>query len=202
MLFYFNYLCRGRSGTRPSKSELELHLASRQGNSKWVVKLFIEMAKEAGVNTRIPHLECETIFGSIKRKLDLSMGDDSNFHCHDQVNYSVLRLDKSISCFQSHRLVWSVLSVGESISVAKNFSPSSSTKNSSEAGLPRRDVGMVLPKTSTGLSILEILVWIPHKLKLREFRPSPLKLCHGYSRRRRCNTRIAKYRRPIAAPTF
>ena len=38
-LFYFNYLRGGPSGTGPSKSELQLRLASRNGNSGRVVKL-------------------------------------------------------------------------------------------------------------------------------------------------------------------
>ena len=65
-LFYFNYLRGGPSGTGPSKFELELRLASQNGNSKHVVKLLDEVAMEAGLNTRVPHLEGETIFGTAK----------------------------------------------------------------------------------------------------------------------------------------
>ena len=63
---YFNYLCGGPSGTRPSKSELELCLASRKDNSKCVMELLEEVAVEVGLNTRVPHLEGETIFGTAK----------------------------------------------------------------------------------------------------------------------------------------
>ena len=38
-LFYFNYLRGGPSGTGPSKLELQLRLALRNGNSGRVVKL-------------------------------------------------------------------------------------------------------------------------------------------------------------------
>ena len=79
-LFYFNYLRGGPSGTGPSKSKLELHLASRNGNSKCIVKLLDKVVVEAGLNTRVPHLEGETIFGTAKRRLDLLPGNDSNSH--------------------------------------------------------------------------------------------------------------------------
>ena len=56
-LFYFNYLRGGPSGTGPSRSKLQLRLASCKANSKRVVKLLEQVTVEAGVNTRIPHLE-------------------------------------------------------------------------------------------------------------------------------------------------
>ena len=43
-LFYYNYLRRGQSGTGPSKCELELCFASRQRNTKRVVKLLDEVS--------------------------------------------------------------------------------------------------------------------------------------------------------------
>ena len=96
-LFYFNYLCGSPTGTGPSKSELQLRLVSRNGNSKRVVKLLDNVALEAGLNTRILHWEGETIFGSTKQKLDLPPGDDSDSHQHDRVNYSVPKLGKGVS---------------------------------------------------------------------------------------------------------
>ena len=74
MLFYFNYLCSGPSGTSPSKSKLELCVASKNGNSKCVVKLLDEVAVEVGLNTRVPHLKGKMIFGTTKRRLDLPLG--------------------------------------------------------------------------------------------------------------------------------
>ena len=56
-----------------------------------------EVTTVAGVNTRIPHLEGDTIFGSTKRKLNLPLGDDSNSHRHDRVNFTVPKLDKGMS---------------------------------------------------------------------------------------------------------
>ena len=96
-LFYFNYLRGGPAGTDPSKSELQLRLASRIGNSRRIVKLLEYISAEAGLNTRVLPLEGETIFGSAKRKLDLPPRDDSDSHRHDQINYLVSRVGKGMS---------------------------------------------------------------------------------------------------------
>ena len=56
-LFYFNYLRGGPTGTGPSKTELELCLTARAGNSRRMMKLLDHVAVEAGLNTRVPHLE-------------------------------------------------------------------------------------------------------------------------------------------------
>ena len=93
-LFYFNYLRDGPSGIGPSKSELELRLMLRKGNSKRIVKL---LAVEVGLNTRVPHLEGETTFGTVKRKLDLPPGDDSDSHRHDHVNFYVPKVGVGVS---------------------------------------------------------------------------------------------------------
>ena len=53
-----------------------------------------EVTTVAGVNTRIPHLEGDTIFGSTKRKLNLPPGDDSDSHRHDLINFFVPKLGK------------------------------------------------------------------------------------------------------------
>ena len=87
--FYFNYLCGGPSGTSPNKTELQLCLASRSGNSKRVAKLLKQVTAKASVNIRVPHLEGETIFGSTKRKLNLPLGDNTNSHHHECVNFIV-----------------------------------------------------------------------------------------------------------------
>ena len=96
-LFYFNYLRGGPSSTGPSRSELQLCLAARNGNSRRVVKLMEEVTTVAGVNTRIPHLEGDTIFGSTKRRLNLPPSDDSDSHRHNRVNFSVPKLGKDMS---------------------------------------------------------------------------------------------------------
>ena len=97
MLFYFNYLQTGPNGSGPTKFKSELHLSSRNDNSKQVIKLVNEVALEAGLNIRVLHLEGETIFGSTKQKLDILPRKDSNSHCHDCMNYSIHRLGKRAS---------------------------------------------------------------------------------------------------------
>ena len=71
-LYYFNYLHGGAARTGPSKTELQLCLAARTGNSKRMVKLLDHVAIEVGLNTRVLHLEGETIFDSAKHKLDFT----------------------------------------------------------------------------------------------------------------------------------
>ena len=68
------------------------------------MKLLDHVAIEAGLNTRVPHLGGETIFGFAKRKLDLSPRDDSDFHHHNRVNYSIPKLGKRVSPAQ----VWAL----------------------------------------------------------------------------------------------
>ena len=59
------------------------------------------MSNVVGVNTRVPHLEGERVFGSAKRNLDLPPRDETNSHHHDSVNYSVPKLSKKESPSQS-----------------------------------------------------------------------------------------------------
>ena len=59
----------------------------------------------AGVNTRVPHLERETIFGSTKRKLNLPLGGDGNSHRHDRVNFVVPRFDKRMLPVEARSVV-------------------------------------------------------------------------------------------------
>ena len=65
-LHYFNYLRDGLARIPPSKSELQLQHASRIGNSKRVVKLLDKVVVEAGVNTRVPYLDGNIVFGTTK----------------------------------------------------------------------------------------------------------------------------------------
>ena len=62
-----------------------------------MVRLLNVVAVEGGLNTRVLYLEGETIFGSTKQKLDLPLGDESDSHCNDRVNYSVPKLGKGMS---------------------------------------------------------------------------------------------------------
>ena len=85
---YYNYpKGRGRRIGHPSKSLLQLWLAIQSENSSRVVKLVDEISPKIGVNTRIAYLEDEKIFGSIKQKLNLPPGDESDSHRHDCMYY-------------------------------------------------------------------------------------------------------------------
>ena len=47
------------------------------------MKMLEKVTAEARVNTRVPHLVGETIFGTAKRKLDLLPRDESDLHRHN-----------------------------------------------------------------------------------------------------------------------
>ena len=94
---YFNFLKDGRCGTGPSSSVLRLRLASRSRNPSRVAKAVDDISTVSRSNTRVPHLDGEKVFGSAKRKLDLPLGDNSDSHCHNRVNYSVPKLSKEAS---------------------------------------------------------------------------------------------------------
>ena len=104
-LFYFNYSKGGFSRTRPSQLELELHLPFRSGNSEHIVELLEKTTVDAGLNTKVLHLEEETIFGIAKRKLDLLPGDNNDSYHHDQENYSIPMMEKGMSLTQARNML-------------------------------------------------------------------------------------------------
>ena len=182
---HFNFLKDGRCGTGPSSSVLRLRLASQSGNPSRVAKAVDDISVVSGSNTRVPHLDGEKVFGSAKRKLDLPPGDDSDSHHHDRVNYSVPKLSKGASATQC----WNGLSMPSASRHGQSPKPSTSV------------VGVVRSKNR--LPILEspctdLLSW-----RIERISPSSLDLCRGHSADgTKCNAKIAKYRRAIAAPTF
>ena len=201
-LFYFNYLRGGPSGTGPSKFELELRLASRKENSKRVMKLLDEVAVEAGLNTRVPHLEGETIFGTAKRKLDLPPGDDSDSHRHDRVNYAVPKVGEGVSFFQARRFVRPSSKVGESIRVVRSSSPLLQSKVSTRSMIGTRRTPNGVPVTSSGNPVFESPCSDAAQFQIERIASESSEMCRGRYGGKRCNARIAKYRRAIAAPTF
>jgi hypothetical protein len=62
-----------------------------------------ELSADARLNSRVPHLEGESIFGSTKRKLDLPPGDDSDSHQHDRVNFTLPKIGHRMTPGQSCR---------------------------------------------------------------------------------------------------
>jgi hypothetical protein len=89
---YHNFLKGVGGGTGPNRSVLRLRSATRSGDPSKIARVVGELSADAGLNSRVSHLEGERIFGFAKRKLDLPPGDESVSHRHDRVNFLCLRL--------------------------------------------------------------------------------------------------------------
>ena len=87
MMNYRAYLKGYASGSGPSKGELRLQAARRSGDPKKIAKALNTLSGAEGVGTRIPHLEGEETFGSMKRKLDVPIGDARDSHRPDKINF-------------------------------------------------------------------------------------------------------------------
>ena len=185
---YYLFLKGGRSGTGPSALVLKHRLASCSGNPSKVAKLVDELSDDAGLNTRVPHLEGERVFGSAKRKLDLPPGDDGDSHRHNRVNFSVPKLSKRASPGQCHVALKS-LGVASSQDFARSTVSSTSRPS--------------LVRTKNGHAIVESLCTNLMDWRIECISPFSLELCRGHSTNgSNCNGKIAKYRRIVAAPTF
>jgi hypothetical protein len=78
-------------------------LASRSGDPKKIAQAIGELSADAGLNSRVPHLEGESIFGSAKRKLDLPPRDESDSHRHDRVNFTLPKVSRNVTPGQVRR---------------------------------------------------------------------------------------------------
>ena len=201
-LFYFNYLRGGPSGTGPSRSELQLRLASRKANSKRVVKLLEQVTAEAGVNTRIPHLERETIFESTKRKLDLPPGDDSDSHRHDRVNFTVPKIGRGMSPSQSRSILIARNHLSQSPRLGKPLSASTPPKRTSRSprrlGIPMKALAL----TKSGLPVVELSCADASEWHIERIFVDSEQHCRGRTNAKRCGAKIARYRQAVAVPTF
>ena len=65
-----------------------------------MAKAVEDVSCATGLNTRVPHLEGEKVFGFAKQKLDLPPRDASDSHRRDCVNYSIPKLSRTASPFQ------------------------------------------------------------------------------------------------------
>ena len=65
-----------------------MRAARRSGDPKKIAKVLNTLPGAEGVGTRIPHLEGEETFGSMKRKLDVPIGDARDSHKPDKINFS------------------------------------------------------------------------------------------------------------------
>ena len=86
---YHNFFKGVGGGTRPNLSMLRLCSTTCSGDRSKIARAMEELSADASLNPKVPHLKRERIFGSTKRKLDLPLGDKSDFHLHDWVNISV-----------------------------------------------------------------------------------------------------------------
>ena len=193
-LFYFNYLRGGPSGTGPSRSELQLRLAARNGNNRRVVKLMKEVTTVAGVNTRIPHLEGDTIFGSTKRKLNLPPGDDSDSHYHDRVNFSLPKLGKGMSPTQAQSIVTAKSSVPQPLPVKKTSRVLSPLTRLLRSPSQRGSLVRPLALTKNGLQISESPCADPTEWHIEHIKMDSQENCRRRSDGKKCGAKIAHYR--------
>lgn len=92
---YHNFLKGQGGGFGPDRMVLKLRSATRSGDPKKIAQAVGELsagAGLAGLNSRIPHLEGESIFGSAKRSSISPPGDESDSHHHDHVNYILSKI--------------------------------------------------------------------------------------------------------------
>ena len=88
MTNYKAYLKDKASRTGPSKQELKLRAARYSGDPKKIEKALNQLPEVEVATTRIPHLEGEEIFGTMKQKQDLPPGDDGDSHRPNKINFS------------------------------------------------------------------------------------------------------------------
>jgi hypothetical protein len=93
---YYQYLKVEIAGTGSGKEELMLRVAQRSaqrsGNPKVLNVAIAKMPRAAELCTREPHFEGEEVFGSQKRKADISLGSKHKSHRLDKINFSHPRI--------------------------------------------------------------------------------------------------------------
>ena len=68
------------------------HRRGRSGDPKKIAKALNTLPGAEGVETRVLHLEGEETFGSMRRKLDVPIGDAGDLHRPDKINFSQPRV--------------------------------------------------------------------------------------------------------------
>jgi hypothetical protein len=172
---YHNYLKGIGGGTGPDRSVLRLRSASCSGDPRKIAQAVGDLSANAGLNSRVPHLEGESIFGSAKRKLDLPPGDESDSYRHDRVNFTLPKIGRRMTPTQSRRQREVSESIGDALPVI------SYTKNN----LHVRE------------SVCDPMAW-----HLERINPSSKVICRGHLNGKRCSAVIAKYHRPTVVLTF
>ena len=88
MTNYRSYLKGHFCSSGPSKGKLKLRVTRQSEEPPKLAEALNTLPGVEGVGTHIPHLEGEEIFGSTKRKLDVSIGDVGDSHCLHKINFS------------------------------------------------------------------------------------------------------------------
>jgi hypothetical protein len=94
---FHNFLKGRGGGTGPDHKVLKLRSSTCYGDSKRIAQAVSNLSSDARLNSRVSHLEGQSIFGSTKWKLDLPPGDDNDSHCHDRVNFTVPKLGRHMT---------------------------------------------------------------------------------------------------------
>jgi hypothetical protein len=89
---YYQFLKDDVGGTGPTKKELKLRMAERRAkqtcNPLVLEDPMLDMPGADEFCTREPRMAREEVFGSSKRKADLPLGAEEEFHWPDKVNFS------------------------------------------------------------------------------------------------------------------
>jgi hypothetical protein len=128
------------------------------------------------LNSRIPHLEGKSIFGSAKRKLNLPPGDESDSHCYDHMIYTLLKIRRNMIQGQS-RVRTSPLETTRVLSLNIAYAV---------VGLPIRES-----------ACSNTMAW-----KIEQINCAAKNQCRGHIANKRCTSRIAKYNWPTIVHTF
>ncbi len=105
----------GRCGKCLSRDELRLRRASQSGVSSHMANVMAKYTCMPSFTNRIPHLEGQEVFGSIKRRADIALGSKGDSPRHGCVNFSRPRINTTSSVFAS-----SNVDVGESIRIVRD----------------------------------------------------------------------------------
>ena len=186
------------SGSDLSKCKLQLHHASRVGNSTCVVKLLDRVAVEAGVNTQVLHLKEETIFESAKWKLALPQDDNS----HNRVNFSIPTLEKGMSPIQMRGIENPSICLGCSINANPRSMVSFQCHGLMLIDILQSGSSAGIAITKARLSLVELLFLDPIKWQVEQILSKSSNLCSGCFKGKRCNAKTTKYHCHIVAPRF
>jgi hypothetical protein len=164
---FHNFLKGRGGGFGPDQMVLKLRSATCSRDPKKITQAVGELSMDVGLNSRIPQLEGESIFGSAKKKLNLPPSNESDSHRHDRVNYTLPKIGRNMTPGQSR--VWT--------------SPSETT------GMPSLNIAY----TVFGLPVCESACFNPMAWKIERIHRAAKDQYRGHIANKHCTSRIAKY---------